>query len=674
MTTPSLDRDPRWLRRIFGITSLLIAVWALRFLAGGELAPGNDITGHLQRSAFGIDAVFLHGRLDAWYPSSMLGYQLFLFYGPGLTVLIGLADLSTFGMVSDAGAIKMVLVAAYAVMPLVTTRLARALGLRPVTALAAGVLALAAGSTRGGGIDGSFATGLAAQQVGVPLVILALALIVERVNTASTTASRRGPLPLALTVSALALTHPLSLLVLALFTPLLLLTVWIQGTFDRRGWRVLFTAAGWTVAMSAWWWIPAVLSSDLRGPVTSFTLPGVREHVELVVTGRRGWRGIAGPVATLGVAAALADSVVNRDRRVLSLALTPIVAFALLHATHGVLGISSDVGRQLPNRGLVFVAVLAAPAVAAGLESWLERLTSSVGHRLPAIARSVALFVVLAAVTFHSVTTLEIGSVDRYRPIDDLREVASILAAGVPDSARYAWIDGESEDLGVPEPQRWLAWKADRSSLTPFGPEYAPGSATVSVASNGPPADGAERWIDDVRLLGATHIVTGNEDKARLLGGDDRLTTLFESDHISLWRIEPTPGRPTGSLVTTGVSEVVGHDLDRYDVEVTREADGPAEFALGYSPAWTATVDSSAAAVEQSSFGRVEIDLPAGTHLVELRFEESPAGPFGRAITVVALILAAVVTGRRRRGQARRSTRSDPVAETGSKSPATARR
>lgn len=669
MTEPSTDRDPRWLRWTIAATSLLIAVWALRFLAGGELAPGNDITGHLQRSAFGIDDVFLEGRFDAWYPASMLGYQLFLFYGPGLTVLTGLADLLSFGLLSDAGAIKAVLIAAYVVMPVVTTRLARAMSLRPVTALAAGMLALAAGSTRGGGIDGSFATGLAAQQVGVPLVILALALIVERVNTASTTASRRGPLPLAFTVAALALTHPLSLLVLAMFTPLLLLAVWIQGTFDRTGWRVLFVAAGWTIALSAWWWLPAALSSDLRGPVTSFTLPGVWEHVELLVTGERGWRGIVGPVATLGVAAALADGAANRDRRILSLALTPILAFALLHGTHGVLGIYSDVGRQLPNRGLVFVAILAAPAAAVNLESWLESLVPK-SRRIPRHAVPVGLFVILAAVTFRSVTTLEIGPVDRYRPVDELHEGAEILAADVPESARFAWVDGDSGDLGVPEPQRWLAWKADVSSLTPFGPEYAPGSGTVSVASNGPPADAVDKWVDDVRLLGATHIATGNGEKAALLVGHDRLEPLLDTERLAIWRIESRPGSPTGGLTITGVSRVVGYGVNRYDVEVVREADGPVEFALGWSPAWELRVDGERVDAYESPFGRLEAEMTAGRHDVELRFVESPAGPAGRIVTLLALLAALGWSLRQRR----RSTRSEPVADTGSKSPATARK
>lgn len=670
MTEPVADRDPRWLRWTAAVLTVVIAAWALRILPGGELAPGNDITGHLQRSSFGLREVFGRGHLDAWYPSSMLGYQLFLFYGPGLTVLIGLADLATLGMVSDAGALEMVLVATYVATPFAGARLARALGIQPVTAMAAGVLTLAAGSTRGGGIDGSFATGLAAQQVAMPLVILALALIVDRVNAASTGPGRGGPLPLAFTVTALALTHPLSLVVLALFAPVVLASVWVQGTFDRRGWRVLFAAAAWTVALSTWWWLPATVHSDLRGPVTSFTLPGVWEHVEMLVTGARGWRGIAGPIAALAVVSTLAHGVARRDRRALSLALVPLGAFGLLHLAHGALGIDNAVGRQLPNRGLVFVAVLATPAVAVNVEAWLEAVPARIRDRLPPVAPAAAVFVLLAAVTFRSVTTLEIGSVDRHRPVDDLRAAAQILADDVPDSARFAWVDGRSHDLGVPEPQRWLAWKADRSSLTPFGPEYAPGSGTVSVASNGPPRAAVDEWIDDVRLLGATHIVTGNEEKAALLRGSEHLEPLLESEVVALWRIASRPDRPTGTLALTGISRVVGHDVNRYDVEVVRDVTGPVEFALGYSPSWHATVDGRETVVRRSAHGRVELDLASGTHAVELRFREGVDGPAARAVSGLSLVVAVGWWGRQRR----RRTRSEPVAETGSKSPATARR
>ena len=279
-------------------------------------------------------------------------------------------------------------------------------------------------------------------------------------------------------------------------------------------------------------------------------------------------------------------------------------------------------------------------------------------------------FVLLAGVAFRSVTTLEIGPVDRYRPVDEMHRAATILADEVPDSARYAWIDGDSGDLGVPEPQRWLAWKADRNSLTPFGPEYAPGAGTVSVASNGPPSAAVDKWIDDVRLLGATHIATGNEGKAALLDGHERLTTLLDTEVLDVWRIEPAPGAPIGSLVITGESQVVDHDVNHYVVDVRRDAPGPAEFALGYSPGWEATVDGEPVDTAKSTFGRLEVDLQAGDHVVELRFREPASGPIGRIITLAGVAAAVAWWWRQRR----RSTRSEPVAETGSKSPATARR
>lgn len=251
-----------------------------------------------------------------------------------------------------------------------------------------------------------------------------------------------------------------------------------------------------------------------------------------------------------------------------------------------------------------------------------------------------------------------------------MHEAAEILADDVPESARFAWVDGDAGDLGVPEPQRWLAWRADRSSLTPFGPEYAPGAGTVSVASLGPPADAVDKWVDDVRLLGATHIVTGNGEKAALLDGHERLAPLLGTERLAVWRIESRPDSPTGGLTITGVSRIVDHGVNRYDVEVIRDADGPVEFALGWSPGWELRVDGEPVDTYRSPFGRLEAELTEGRHDVELRFVESTAGPIGRVVTVLAL-LAAIVWWIRQR---RRSTRSDPVADTGSKSPATARR
>lgn len=600
----------------------------------------------------------------------MLGYQLFLFYGPGLTALVGLARLLSFGQLSDPGALEVVLVAAYLAMPLATARLGRAFGLRRSTAVACGVLALAAGSTRGGGIDGAFATGLAAQQVAVPLTILALAQLVERVNLRATD-RRTGVLPLAATVAAIALTHPLSLIVLALFGPVCLAAVWLAGSFDRSSWRTVVVAAAWTVGLSAWWWLPALAGLDLRGPVTSFTLPGVWEHVELLVNGDRGWRGIAGPVATLGVVAAIADGLVSRDRQVLAVAVLPVAAFGVLHGIHGLLGITDDVGRQLPNRGLVFVAVLMAPAAALTVESWLQAVPTSVRSRVSAGTWVIATWAVLGAVTAWAVTHLEIGPVDQYHPIDAMHEAAAILEDEVPEGARFAWVDGNSNGMGVPEPQRWLAWKSNRPSTTPFGPEYAPGSASTQVASQGPGDGDVDAWIDAVRQLGVTHIATADDEVTAVrLEGNPRLDQRLARDFLFVWRIEPAPSKPVGSIIPALEAEVVEADVNRYVIDVGRPDDEAVEIALGYSPGWEARIDGREVEVRRSAGDRVEIDLPAGDHRVELSFVEPLAGPAGRSVSV-ATALGAVVWWWRQR---RRSTRSDPVAETGSKSPATARR
>lgn len=671
---PAPDRDDRRTIWMIVAVGVVITLSGLHFLANGEVVPGNDMTGHLQRNEWGIEELFLEGRLDGWFPGLMLGYQLFLFYGPGLTVLVALADLLTLGTVSDAGALKMVMVAGLIATPIVTLRFARAFGLRPFVAGAAGILSLAAGSTRGGGIDGTFATGLAAQQVGLPLAVFALALVTEAVSRASPP-RRTGPLPLAFTVAALALTHPLSLLLTAMLTPICLGAVAVQGTFDRAGIRRLLTSAAWAIGLSAWWWLPAMIGSDLRGPTSSFTLPGVWEHVELLVTGDRGWRGIVGPIATLAVAAALVDGVVARDRRLLALALLPVTSFGLLHLTHGLLGIYSDVGRQLPNRGLVLVAVVATPAAAAGIDAWVQRAPGSLRRRIPGAHDGSVTWTVLCGLTLWSVLSLDIGPVDRYRPEPVLFEAADILGDEVPDSARYGWIDGDSGDLGVPEPQRWLTWKSGRNSQTPFVIETAPGASAVGFVSRGPiDAGDAGRWIARTRRLGITHVATGNSVKAAMLAGHRDLTPLLEHDSLVIWRIEARPGAPTGSIVPASAARIVDHDGDTYviDITVDRSMGEPTPLALGYSPGWSASIDGENVDVTRSNDDRVAIVLPEGDHRVALRFDEEPPGPVGRAIATATLVLAGGRTFRRR--QARRNTRSEPVAETGSKSPEMARR
>lgn len=664
---PPVERDgrptPRWINVGLWLGTLAIAAWSLRFLVTGEIPPGNDITGHLQRADFGLGTLWRHGQVDGWYPQSMLGYQLHLFYGPGLNLAIAAVRVASFGLLSNPGALSVVLGVSIAAVAPATYRLARALGLTAAAAGGAAVVSLAVGSTRGGGIDGTFNTGLAAQQVAIPLVIVALAQIADRVRVEADTL-RPPPWALAVTVAAVAFTHPLSLVILALLAPLVVLVVWVTEGIDFGGVRSLVVAAGAAIVLSAAWWLPALAHRSLRGPVTSFTLPGVVEHIRMLAQGERGWRGSAGGLAAFGVVTGFGFGVGVGHRRLIALGALPLAAFGLLHLTHGVLGINQDLGRQLPNRGLIFVAILS--ALPMGMLA--EIAVSAVTRRLPAgpasaaTTAAVVVWLLAAGLAVQSLHDIVPPEGDRYRPTPALVETAAVLNAEVPDGAAFITV-GTGANTGVPDHARWLAWRSDTHALNLFGPEYAPGSGAVGVALAGPGTAGVDAWLDQTQLLAVSHIVSADPAMTTKIGTTPRLERIAEHENLVVWAIVPTPGHPVASVVPADSAEVITADAEHIRVTVTEADREVRQLAIGYSPGWSATIDGRPVPVARSHDDRLQLVIDAGTHEVELRYREPSSGPTGRVISLVGVVgIIAAVYGRRRR------TRSEPVADTGSKS------
>src|SRR5262245_31552567 len=103
----------RWSALCWPLLTTAISLWTLRHAFGGGLLKGTDIVGTLERIQYGVHDVVASGRLDGWYPRSMVGYQEFLLYGPGLTWLVGAVGVSTLGLLSTAGALKVVIIGGF---------------------------------------------------------------------------------------------------------------------------------------------------------------------------------------------------------------------------------------------------------------------------------------------------------------------------------------------------------------------------------------------------------------------------------------------------------------------------------------------------------------------------------------------------------------------------------
>lgn len=620
---------------LVGATTTLVALAVAARHVGTGTPPGADATGHLQRIEHAW-TLFRAGRVDGWFPGAMLGYQAHLIYGPGLGVATGLVRLATFGLVDAGGALRIVLVLAFVAVPFAVAALGRALGLDRWTAAAAGALALAVSSPRGGGLEGAFTTALAAQQVAVPLVVAALALGVECVRRAE----RRPVAALAITATVLALTHPISFTLLGLLGPLVLAAAWGTGVIEPRRLRRLAAPGLWFAGLAACWWLPVVLHRDLRGPATSWDQPAVIDHVRMLATGERGWRGIAGPIAAVAVVAAALAGWARRRRALVALALLPVGALAALHAVHATPGLDAGLAMQFPNRGLAYAALLAAPVTA-------RVLAAMVPARL-AGGRGPVAWVAALAIVAASVGGLEPTPTAAQAPIPDLVDAAAVLRAEVPDGARFAYVAGPYH-LGVPAPERWLAWASGRPGLSPFGPEYAPGAGVAMDAGRPPAAGRLDAWVGRLRVLAVSHVVVADLDVVARLRATTLVEPVLATATVEVMALVDGPGAPVGSVVPAHSARVRSAGPDEHVVEVDGATDRvDVALALGWSPGWTARIDGEPVPTRRAPDGRLAIDVPRGRHVVHLRFEEPGSGPVGRAVTM-ATVIGLIVARRRQR-------------------------
>ncbi|QGG96179.1 glycosyltransferase family protein [Actinomarinicola tropica] len=600
-------------RAAFAVAVLVLVAWGLHWLWGPGLPPGVDTTGHLTRLEVGVD-LLASGRLDGWFDRAMLGYQTHLMYGPGLALAVGALRLVTFGLLSTAGAYELVGVLALVAVVPATAALARSLRVPLAGARAAGVLALAVSSGRGGGIEGAFDLGLMPNHMAVPLVVLAWAWMAD---------DRPRPLGLGLVVGAVALTHPQSLVALVLFAPLVLLTGWVVGSVRSVPWW-LVGAAATAAGSTAWWWVPAVLHRDLRGVLTSWDLPTFAEHVHLVVEGRRGWIGWAALLVVLAWPAGLALGILARDRALVALAMLPVAALALLHAIEALLVDRFPEAVMLPNRGFAYACLLAAPLVG-------DVLGRAAGAR-PAAAWAAA--AVAVAVTMPALRPPD-GVFDR--PVPGMRAAAEDLAARVPEGRRFAYVESDVDQPGVVAPGRWLGWASGATNLGPFGAEFAPGVGPTLMVFEPPDVETVDRWVARARQLGVSHLVSGDPGTREVLAAARELDLVVTHPPVAIWEVG---GRMPFAVVEARAEEVTLSIPPGHPTTVP--------VAIGYHPGWSARVDGRTVTTGEDPHGILTVQVPAGPQEVELTWSEPSGHGLGRWLTVGAAVALGAIRLRRR--------------------------
>jgi hypothetical protein len=623
------------------VVAVAVAGWLTHGLWGAGPLPGDDTMGHLVRAEFGARWLLPRGRLDGWQPNFGLGYEQYLFLGPGLSWAVALLHWLSLGLVSVAGAFKIVVIGSFLAMPLAVAFLARSFGLGWRAAGLAAVLALCVSNPYGGvGIPGTFDIGLAAHQFGAIPTVLALGGMLR-------VAVDPRPRWIVFTAAALAATlvsHIPSAMVLAVLLVIVLPTLVAtdRPTAAAAAHRLAATVA-LAGGLAGFWLLPLLAHHDLHGGPTGWENPPLAKRLADILGGQLlfkssilSWLLLAGWLFCVARFQA-------RRRWALALLVCPFaylwVADALLRWKPGNL-----VGLQLGNRGLGYVGLVAVLSLAA-LLGHLGRRLGWLGD-LAAVAGAVVLVVLATAPDRH------LARLDA--PSPQLRQLAMLARERVPPGGRLAVQRShgiEQDNTGVSMPNGWLAWASGRNVANMFIAESSPLAGEAAFAADRitkqPPAAAA----DELARLGVTHVAVVDEQAGRALFATTRFRVLWRSAPLALLEVQARPGQPApGSLLATAAparARLLRADPEDLVIAVNATAPTTATVATGWSPKWHATINGQPVPLTRSPDGLLGLALPAGPSTIALGFRPDRWDDLGAAVTLLTLAALAALARQR---------------------------
>lgn len=648
------------------------ALWLTAGVWGDRLPPGQDSAGHFVLTRFAVESLFPSLRPNGWSPHFMLGFEALLFLGPGLAMAVAAVKVLSLGLLSTAGAYKVVVIGSFVALPAAFAFLARSFGLNRRAAGIAAVAVLAVNSPFGGaGLAGLFSVGLIPHQLGAIGFCLTLGCLLRL-------AADPGPrwvLATAASLAATLLTHARTPMILAVLgatgLALTLVEVAVRRAVDQRRGRsapvvarrrrfapangpvfsrrllVHLAAAGaLALGLAAFYMVPVLVHRDLQGPLAGWGVPPFGERVGEIWRGDLVFRRPA--VLALGAASVLClGRVLWRRPWALAMALTPITFLALAHWAYGVWP-DNVIVYQLPVRGLGYAALLAVLPLAAGL-AWLTSGAGKVGD-----ASAVAIAFMLAVAPIDSwrdaATQMPVA-------VPQMEDAAAQLSVLVPEGARFATerdFPGEIGNTNIIHPDRWLGWRSGRNTLNIFSIESSIAAGTPSVLEQVkeiPPTELA----DSLARLGVTHLVTLSDTARNRLAGHERFDQFWTSAPLAIFGVRPAAGRPEpASLVSapTGMTaSLVSAKADRVEVSVDAAAATTVSVAVGWSPKWHATVGGRGTPVGRTADGLITVDVPAGPSTIVLEFRPDGADRVGSLITLATAAGCGAYVWRRRRGR-----------------------
>jgi hypothetical protein len=620
---------------------------------GGRPPAGDDVMALVIRAHRGVGLAG-RGRYVGWAPDFLLGFEPFLFYGPGFAWFVGLLRVLTLGTLSVTGAVKVVGIVSFAALGPAVAFLARGLGLDRRSSGVAAILALGVNNVFGVGLAATYTIGLVPHELGAVLFCVALGSMLRSVRQPE----RRWVVIGGVSAAGLLVTHPLSAVVLVIFGALTLPMLRLTERFSTAGLGRLARIGGLALALGAFWIVPCVAHFALRGPVPTWGSPPLAQRLRDIGAGRILFsRWIA-----LAVLVGLPFGVVRvwQGRRwAAALLATPIGFLVIAHLLAAHLP-HFELSPQLTNRALGYVGLVAlfplATLMAWGT-GWPGRSVLPRRGALVAADVAAAGLAVLLVVGLGGVRDL---ADQMPKPAPELADAAVALRRLVPPSARFATerdFPGEITRLGPSHPDFWLAARSGRNTLNVFGLELSASPGVGGV----PEAIGrvsAAESAHALARLGVTHVVTVSDAGRRLLRGSPRFRTVWNERSLAIFEVVSDAGQPSPASMVVGVdtglrsARLVSAQPSHLTIEVDAAAAGTVSLAVARSPKWHLRVDGRPVALQHSADGLLEAVVPAGRSSLRLDFRPDGWDAAGQAVsglTVLAL-LAWLVVRRRSEG------------------------
>ncbi len=151
-----------------------------------------------------------------------------------------------------------------------------------------------------------------------------------------------------------------------------------------------------------------------------------------------------------------------------------------------------------------------------------------------------------------------------------------------------------------------------------------------------------KRWLPPVWLVAEAEAVEGEEALRRIRGESDK---PFDPRRTALWEVSPKdlphlPGGPIGNAS----AHLVVHEPNRLLIQTQSESPALLVVSEVNFPGWVATVDGVEKSIHTTDFILRSVEVPAGTHQVEMRYK-APAARNGALIGVITLLLLLMLSG-----------------------------